>query len=255
MRTVIHLARSGIVLTLLLLISVAGNFYQYYRRPDRIVVDKSSGRVVEINDRDYGETEVVELGPEHLTDADKKYIASEFVRSLYKIDPATRSKDIERALRMMLPDSALKFARYLKQDSILDRQLQESWQSTWTAQDITVDSKDHYTVRVLGRQVIHRLDNGVTLDEPRQLSPSLKLIADPKGRADAISAQASLSPALITRKSSRPERRSYALRQGRNYSDSSSSHCFSYTGAFTETEASKRKQAAEAQPHAGLRTA
>lgn len=58
-------------------------------------------------------TEAVQLGPEHLTDADKKYIASEFVRSLYQIDPATRSKDIERALRMMLPDSALKFARYL----------------------------------------------------------------------------------------------------------------------------------------------
>ena len=183
-RTVIHLARSGIVLSLLLLTSVAGNFYQYYRRPDRIVVDKSSGRVVEINDRDYGATEAVELGPERLTDADKKYIASEYVRSLYQIDPATRSKDIERALRMMLPDSALKFARYLRQDNILDRQLQESWQSTWTAQDITVDSKDRYTVRVIGRQDIHRLDNGVTLDEPRQLSLSLKLIADPKGRAD-----------------------------------------------------------------------
>ena len=85
---------------------------------------------------------------------------------------------------MMLPDSALKFARYLKQDNILDKQLQESWQGAWTAQDITIDSKDHYTVRVLGRQDIHRLDNGVTLDEPRQLSLSLKLIADPKGRAD-----------------------------------------------------------------------
>jgi hypothetical protein len=30
-RTVIHLERSGIVLALLLLISVSGNFYQYYR--------------------------------------------------------------------------------------------------------------------------------------------------------------------------------------------------------------------------------
>ena len=115
-RTVIHLARSGIVLALLLLVSVFGNFYQYYRRPDRIVVDKSSGRVVEMNDREYGETETVQFGPEHLTEADKKYIASEFVKSLYQIDPATRSKDLERALRMMLPDSAQKFARYLKQD-------------------------------------------------------------------------------------------------------------------------------------------
>jgi hypothetical protein len=183
-RTVIQLARSGLVLSLLLLTSVAGNFYQYYRRPDRIVVDKSSGRVIEINDRVYGATEAVELGPERLTDADKKYIASEFVRSLYQIDPATRSKDLERALRMMVPDSALKFARYLKQDSVLDKQVQESWQSTWTAQDISVDAKDRYTVRILGRQDIHRLENGVTVDEPRQLSLTLKLIADPKGRAD-----------------------------------------------------------------------
>ena len=183
-RTVIHLARSGIVLALLLLISVAGNFYQYYRRPDRIVVDKSSGRVVEMNDREYGETETVQFGPEHLTEADKKYIASEFVKSLYQIDPATRSKDLERALRMMLPDSALKFARYLKQDNLLGKQLNESWQSTWTAQDITVDLKDRYNIRVLGRQEIHRLENGATVDEPRQLSLTLKLIADPKGRAD-----------------------------------------------------------------------
>jgi len=169
-RTVLQLARCGLVLALLLAVSVAGNFYQYYRRPDRIVVDKSSGRVVEINDRDYGDSEAVELGPEHFTDADKKYIASEFVRSLYQIDPATRTKDLERALRMMVPDSALKFARYLKQENILDRQLQESWQGAWTAQDITVDSKDRYTVRVLGHQEIHRLDNGVTADEHRQLS-------------------------------------------------------------------------------------
>ena len=182
--TVLQLARSGVVLSLLLISSVAGNFYQYYRRPDRIVVDKSSGRVVEINDCDYGQTEAVEFGPERLTDADKKYIASEFVRFLYQIDPATRSKDLERALRMMVPDSALKFARYLKQDSVLDKQLQESWQSTWTAQDITVDLKDRYTVRVLGRQDVHRLDNAITVDEPRQLSLTLKLIADPKGRAD-----------------------------------------------------------------------
>ena len=183
-RTVLQLARSGLVLTLLLFASISANFYQYYRRPDRIVVDKSSGRVVEINDREYGETEAVQFGPERLTDSDKKYIASEFVKCLYQIDPATRDKDLERALRMMLPDSALKFARYLKQDNVLDKQLQESWQSVWTAQDVSVDSKDRYTVRVLGRQDVHRLQGGLTVNEPRQLSLSLKLIADPKGRAD-----------------------------------------------------------------------
>ena len=102
------------LLVLLLLVSVGLNFYQYVRRPDRIVVDRSSGRVLEINDRDYGETEAVQLGPDRLTSADKQYLTGEFVRALYQVDPATRPRDIERALRMMVPDSALKFARYLE---------------------------------------------------------------------------------------------------------------------------------------------
>jgi hypothetical protein len=178
------LVRCGLVLALLLVGSIAANLYQYQRRPDRIVVDRSSGRVVEINDREYGQTEAVELGPDHLTDADKTYIAAEFAQSLYRIDPATRSKDIERALRMMVPDSALKFARYLKEQGTLEKQQQESWQSVWTAQDISVDGHDRYTVRVIGRQEIRRLDNGVPLEEPHQLNLSIKLAADPKGRAD-----------------------------------------------------------------------
>lgn len=183
-RTLINLARCGLVLTLLLLASIVGNFYQYYRRPDRIVVDRSSGRVLAINDREYGATEAVELGPDRLTDADKKYIVGEFVEALYRVDPATRSKDIERALRMMVPDSALKFARYLKQEGILEKQQQESWQSVWTVQDISVDSRDRYNVRVIGRQDLRRLEAGVPVEEPRQLNLSVRLMADPNGRAD-----------------------------------------------------------------------
>jgi hypothetical protein len=183
-RTVINLTRSGLVLTLLLLASIIGNFYQYYRRPDRIVVDRSSGRVLAINDREYGATEAVELGPDRLTDADKKYIVGEFVQALYRVDPATRSKDIERALRMMAPDSALKFARYLKQEAILEKQRQESWQSVWTVQDVSVDPRDRYLVRVIGRQDLRRLEAGAPVEETRQLNLSVRLMADPNGRAD-----------------------------------------------------------------------
>ncbi|HKP13159.1 MAG TPA: hypothetical protein VJZ91_13660, partial [Blastocatellia bacterium] len=121
-RTILGLASTGLLLVLLLLVSVGLNFYQYVRRPDRIVVDRSSGRVLEINDRSYGETEAVQLGPDRLTSADKQYLTDEFVRALYQVDPATRPRDIERALRMMVPDSALKFARYLKQEGILEKQ-------------------------------------------------------------------------------------------------------------------------------------
>jgi hypothetical protein len=43
----------------------------------------------------------------------------------------------------------------------------------WIAGDYTIRSR-----------ISTELNNGVTLDEPLQLSLSLKLIADPKGRAD-----------------------------------------------------------------------
>jgi hypothetical protein len=62
-RTILSLAWTGALLVLLLLASVAFNIWQYWRRPDRIVVDRSSGRVLMINDREYGETEAVRLWP------------------------------------------------------------------------------------------------------------------------------------------------------------------------------------------------
>src|SRR5262252_2997937 len=117
-RTILSMTWTGTLLLLLLLASVAFNIWQYWRRPDRIVVDRSSGRVLMINDREYGETEAVRLGPDGLTDADKKYIAGEFVRAIYGIDPATRGGEIEKALMMMVPNSALKYAQYLKSNSV-----------------------------------------------------------------------------------------------------------------------------------------
>jgi hypothetical protein len=74
-RTILSMAWTGTLLVLLLLASVAFNIWQYWRRPDRIVVDRSSGRVLMINDREYGETEAVKLGPDKLTNADKQYLA------------------------------------------------------------------------------------------------------------------------------------------------------------------------------------
>jgi hypothetical protein len=183
-RTILSLASTGMLLVLLLLLSVGLNFFQYVRRPDRIVVDRSSGRVLEINDRDYGETEAVQMGPDRLTSADKQYITGEFVRALYQVDPATRPRDIERALRMMVPESALKFARYLKQEGTLEKQRAESWQAVWTPQDITADRTDPYTVRVIGKQEITKVIAGATQHETRQLNLTLKLVADPQRRAD-----------------------------------------------------------------------
>lgn len=183
-RTILSMAWTGTLLVALLLASVAFNIWQYWRRPDRIVVDRSSGRVLMINDREYGETEAVKLGPDKLTNADKQYMAGEFVKAIYQVDPATRPRDIERALRMIAPNSALLFARYLKQTGILDKQRAESWQAVWTPQDVSVDGVDPYTVRVIGKQEITKVIAGATQQETRQLHLTLKLVADPQRRAD-----------------------------------------------------------------------
>jgi hypothetical protein len=44
-RTILSMAATGTLLALLLLASVALNIWQYWRRPDRIVVDRSSFHV------------------------------------------------------------------------------------------------------------------------------------------------------------------------------------------------------------------
>jgi hypothetical protein len=183
-RTILSLTWTGMLLALLLVASLAFNIYQYWRRPDRIVVDRSNGRVLMINDRQYGETEAVHFGPDRLTAADKQYLAGEFVKAIYQIDPATRPKDIERALRMMAPNSALRFAQYLKRTGILDNQRAESHQAIWTPQDISVDQADPYTVRVIGKQEVTKVISGAAQTEKRQLSLTLKLVADPQRRAD-----------------------------------------------------------------------
>src|SRR5215831_7424396 len=183
-RTILSLSWLGILLTLLVTLSLGFNVYQYWRRPDRIVVDRSSGRVLMIDDREYGATEAVRLGPDRLTGADKQYISGEFVKAIYQVDPATRPRDIERALRMMVPSSALLFARYLKETGVLDKQRAELWQAIWTPQDISVDGADPYTVRVIGKQEITKVIANATQRETRQLHLTLKLTADPQRRAD-----------------------------------------------------------------------
>ena len=172
------------IMALLLVASGVGNIYQYLRRPDRIVVDGGTGRVLSINNRNYGREEGVEFGPDRLTQQDKVYITKEFVKAIYQVDPATRPRDIERALTMMVPDSAVKFSKWMREKGVLDQQKAESWQTIWNPMDVSVDKNDGYTVNVIGKQDITKVVNGVTVTEARQLRLTIKLVADNKGRAD-----------------------------------------------------------------------
>ena len=183
-RTILSLTWSMMILALLLVASGVGNIYQYLRRPDRIVVDGSTGRVLSINNRNYGSEEGIEFGPDRLTQQDKVYITKEFVKAVYQVDPATRPRDIERALTMMVPDSAVRFSRWMKEKGVLDQQKAESWQTIWSPMDVSVDKNDAYTVSVIGKQDITKVVNGTTVRDARQLRLTIKLVADNKGRAD-----------------------------------------------------------------------
>jgi hypothetical protein len=184
-RTIFQLLTALIVILGLLTVSAIGNVWQYWRRPDRIVVDKSNGRVLMINDREFGETDAVKIMPDSLGEADKQYIVGEFVKLLYRVNPATRAPDIKSALEMMAPQSAAKFAGYLKEQSILERQRAESWQAVWTPQDIALDKQDPFTVRVIGRQQITKLVTNTVIQETKQLQLTVKIVADPAGRSDS----------------------------------------------------------------------
>ena len=183
-RTILSLTFSMMIMAVLLVASGAGNVYQYLRRPDRIVVDGGSGRVLSINDRNYGREDGIEFGPEKLTAQDKVYLTKEFVKAVYQVDPATRPRDMEKAFRMMVPDSAVKFSRWFKERGILDQQKAESWQTVWNPMDVSVDKNDPYTVTVIGKQDITKVVAGVRVSETRQLRLTLKLVADSTGRAD-----------------------------------------------------------------------
>src|SRR5215213_3585991 len=183
-RTILSLTSSMMIMAILLVASGAGNIYQYLRRPDRIVVDGSTGRVLSINDRNYGREDGIEFGPEKLTAQDKVYVTKEFVKAVYQVDPATRPRDMEKAFRMMVPDSAVKFSKWIKDHGILDQQKAESWQTIWNPMDVSVDKNDPYTVTVIGKQDITKVVAGVKVSETKQLRLTLKLVADSTGRSD-----------------------------------------------------------------------
>jgi hypothetical protein len=167
--TISSLLRAVGVLLVLLFISLASNVYLSVRRADRIVVDKSSGRVVELNNRDYGATETVSISPDRPNETDKKYLVKEFLKSLYEVEQTTRETQINKLLRMMDADLSLSFASRLKQNGLLAAEKSESVNSAWELQDLTVDERDPYILRAIGIRRIRRKASGQDVEETVQL--------------------------------------------------------------------------------------
>ena len=181
-RLLLSMASSGALLALLLLVSVACNIWMYYRRPDRIVVDRTSAgdRVVMVGDR--ATTGEVSVGPDRPGNGDKRTIATKWSEARYAIDPLTRGKDIERLFRMMEPRAAKALSDLMKKNGELERERAENWQAVWKPQSVTIDGDDPYKVNVIGTQEVTKQVGGVSQREARQLIFKLKLMVDKEQR-------------------------------------------------------------------------
>lgn len=153
-RTIRRQSRIIILTLLVTAIAIVGVVYKSIQRPDRIVVDMSSGRTVMINDRELGATEAVKLEKDKLQLADMDYVVKAFLEYLYRVDQRSRSKDIEGALRLMVPGQAKKFAQYLTDQKILQTQREQQWNAIWKPEYLEHAPGMPLTVKVYGTQEI-----------------------------------------------------------------------------------------------------
>ncbi|MEZ5305564.1 MAG: hypothetical protein R2684_00315 [Pyrinomonadaceae bacterium] len=167
--TITSLFKALWILLFALVLSAGINTFLILRKADRIVVDKASGRVVELNNRDYGTTETVSIAPDNPTSTDKKYLVKEFLTSLYEVEQTTREAEVNKLLRMLDPDLSMAMAARLKQNGVLATERLESVNSSWELQDLSVDESDPYILRAIGTRKIRRKAAGHDVEESVQL--------------------------------------------------------------------------------------
>lgn len=177
--TISSLFKAVWILLIILILSVGINVFLSLRKADRIVIDKSSGRVVELNNRDFGSTETVSISPDTPTNTDKKYLVKEFLTALYEVEQSTRESQVNKLLRMLDPDLSIAIAGRLKQNGVLAQEKSESVNSSWDLQDLTVDENDPYVLRAIGVRKIRRKAAGQDVEETVQLKAKFLLKDSP----------------------------------------------------------------------------
>lgn len=177
-RTIRRQSRLIILSFLIVAIAVMGVVYKAIQKPDRIVVDMSSGRTVMINDRELGATEAVRLEKDKLQLADMDYVVKAYVEYLYRVDQRSRSKDIEAALRLMVPSQAKKFAQYLTEQKILQTQREQQWNATWKTEYLEHTPGKPLTVKVYGTQEIDLVTQNASKHATRHILLTIELLPD-----------------------------------------------------------------------------
>ena len=177
-RTICRQSRLLILAFLIVAVAVVGVVYKEIQKPDRVVVDMSSGRTVMINDREFGATEAVKLEKDKLQLADMDYVVKAFVEDLYRVDQRSRSKDVEAALRLMVPGQAKKFAQYLTDQKILQTQREQQWNAAWKAEYIEHAPGKPLTVKVYGTQDIDMVIKNESKHTTKHVLLTVELLPD-----------------------------------------------------------------------------
>src|ERR1044072_1866979 len=158
--------------------AVVGVVYKSLQRPDRIVVDMSSGRTVLINNRELGATEAVRLEKDKLQIADMDYVVRTYLDYLYRVDQRSRTKDIEAALRLMVPGQAKKFAQYLTEQKVLQTQREQQWNAIWRVEYLEHAPGKPLTIKVYGTQEIDLVIKNQSRRITKHLLLTVELLPD-----------------------------------------------------------------------------
>jgi len=177
-RTIHRQSQLIMIAFLITAVAIVGVVYKSIQRPDRIVVDMSSGRTVMINDRELGATEAVKLEKDKLQLADMDYVVKAFVDYLYRVDQRSRSKDIEAALRLMVPGQAKKFAQYLTEQKILQTQREQQWSAAWKTEYLEHAPGKPLTVKVYGTQEIDMVVKNESKHSTKHILLTIELLPD-----------------------------------------------------------------------------
>lgn len=167
-----------IISSVIAAIAVGGVVYKSIQRPDRIVVDMTSGRSVMINDREFGATEAVRLEKDKLQLADMDYVVKAYLDYLYRVDQRSRSRDIEAALRLMVPGQAKKFAQYLTEQKVLQSQREQQWNATWKPEYLEHAPGKPLTVKVYGTQEIDMVIKNESKHATKHILLTVELLPD-----------------------------------------------------------------------------
>lgn len=154
----------------------------FFRHPRVLVsvLTPDGQRITQIDDTKFGTSEQIQMGDDNLTDKDKQELVNNFLQTFYAVDLASRSKDVPKALSMMIPESAKSYYKTLNEQGFLQKERDEGWSSSWKTDSFEVDRNDKNSVQVIGTQQLRRMIGGKPINERVQYKIQFSLHTEGK---------------------------------------------------------------------------